>query len=128
MAVFIFFVSALFIGFLRMWIQHIEINKLTRNNRILQKQTVQLNNRLLQLQAQAASLSRILTRHQNIKKEMEATNDNMLQQLHIALGQDSCASRTVPDDVIRLQRNGTRVTPVPTNDYSGVFTGPLRAP
>jgi septal ring factor EnvC (AmiA/AmiB activator) len=124
----IFLIAMLLGGSLRIWTQHSELKRLKQHNNLLKNQTEQLNSRLLLLKAQAANLSEVLTRHQNTKKKMEVRNDSVRQQLQVALGQDVCADRLVPDDVIRLQRNGAGSAPLPTNAYSRLFTGTLRAP
>lgn len=111
-----------------LWMQHSELKRLKQHNNLLKKQTELLNSRLLLLKAQAANLSEVLTRHQNTKKKLEERNDSVRQQIQVALGQDVCADRLVPDDVIRLLRNDAGSASVPTNTYSRVFTSPLRAP
>lgn len=124
----IFLIVMLLGGSLRMLMQHSELKRSKQNNILLRKQTEQLNSRLLLLQAQAANLSVVLNRHQNTKKNLEEENNSVRQQLQAALGQDICAGRLVPDDVIRLQRNVTGNAPVSTNNYTGVFTGPMQSP
>lgn len=124
----IFLIVMLLGGSLRMLMQHSELKRSKQNNILLRKQTEQLNSRLLLLQAQAANLSVVLNRHQNTKKNLEEENDSVRQQLQAALGQDICADRLVPDDVIRLQRNVTGNAPVSTNNYTGLFTGPMQSP
>lgn len=128
MVFFLCLTATLLGGGVFLWMQHSELKTLKQHNILLIKQTEQLTNRLLLLQAQTANLSLVLTHHQQTKKQLEEGNDSVRQQLQVALGQDVCADRLVPDDVIRLQRNNAESAPMPTNTYSGVFTGPLRTP
>ena len=55
--------------------------------------------------SQASKLSEVLAHEQLLLTHLEGVNSNVLLQLHSALAKDYCSGKSVPNDVIWLQRN-----------------------
>ncbi|WLI79091.1 hypothetical protein Q5705_07730 [Kosakonia sp. H02] len=100
-------------GALKLYLQNRQLQLLLKQNMQLTTQAEHLNNRLLQIQAQAAALSTTLARQQQQQNKLEETNYAIRQRLHKALAQDYCAGQPVPDDVVRLQREGFKNIAMP---------------
>lgn len=101
----VFLVMVLAGGALSLHCQQQALGTLRKQNTQLLSQNTALENRLLQLKTQAASLASVLNEQKKQHQYLEDKSEQTRQQLRQAVEQIPCARQPVPADVIRLQRD-----------------------
>lgn len=105
------FISGIFILFgSTLWLrmQYQQMNSLKQQNASLKSQLEQLNTHLRHLKNHAATLSAAVTEQQIAQKKLEEKNNAIRKTLQNKLAENDCADKSVPDDVIRLQRDALK--------------------
>lgn len=120
--VFIAGLFTLFGGALWLRMQYQQVNSLQQQNVSLKSQLEQLNTHLQHLKNHAATLSAAIAEQQITQKKLEEKNNAVRKALQNKLAENACADESVPDDVIRLQRDALKHLVVRRLSAAGTFT------
>lgn len=106
--VFITGLFTLFGGTLWLRMQYQQVTRLQQQNASLKSHLEQLNTHLQHLKNHAATLSAAVAEQQITQKKLEEKNNAVRKALQNKLAENACADESVPDDVIRLQRDALK--------------------
>lgn len=91
-------------GVLIIIMQGNQLQKIKKNNLILLTDFKKVNSQLAFIHSQKSLLSEVLEDQRLQSKKLEEINETVRQRLYAAQKNDTCAGRSVPADVIRVQR------------------------
>ncbi|MFI8415487.1 hypothetical protein ACQKDS_03365 [Serratia sp. NPDC078593] len=103
-SVFFLFVLGLIVGTQWLRVQHRHLTHLRQQNMRLIMQTEQLMGRLLQVKAQAATLTSALSEQQKTQQQLEEKNHAVRNKIGNALAKNHGVRESVSADVISRQR------------------------
>ncbi|WP_168199626.1 hypothetical protein [Pantoea sp. CCBC3-3-1] len=96
-----------------LWLRH-QLNmqqQLQQHNQSLKEQNGAYAKRINELATQLDRLSGVLIAQNLQQQQLEKESDVIRKQLRTLLQHDACAAESVPDDVIRLQREALSAAP-----------------